>query len=184
MYSGNMAISIYEYEGNSDGNTNAPAGSDAEASTPPEGWDYVQCGSDSSSRALTEAYFQDPSMNVRMCAEHCAQQGFVFAGIEASTECHCGDQLANGQGRLSPDIECSAPCGGMGQSGQCGGLWKISLFSSLSGDQLASALPLGQESAYFAASDSPSSSSDVTASQTSSQSYGRDAYTNSAIATY
>lgn len=108
---------------------------------PPSGWSYVQCGSDSPARALPEAYYQDPSMNVNMCLSHCAQQGYVFAGLEASTECHCGNTIQNNQGSMLPDIECSAPCGGTGTSGQCGGLWKISIFSSLSGDDLAAALP-------------------------------------------
>lgn len=124
---------------------------------PPSGWKYVHCGGDGSARALSEAYYQDPSMNVNMCVSHCAQQGFVFAGLEASTECHCGNTIQNDQGKMLPDIECSAPCGGTGTSGQCGGLWKISIFSSLSGDALTAALPAAPD---------PSSSEGVYTDQT------------------
>ena len=110
----------------------------------PSGWTYVQCGTDSDQRALTGATFVDATgMTINKCLSYCATKGFKIGGVEVGAECWCGNSISNNQGKKVADGECSSPCRGDGAVGRCGGDWKISFYSTLTGSALSSAFGTG-----------------------------------------
>jgi len=118
--------------------------SSAVATTPastsaPTGWTYVQCGTDSAQRALNGANYLDQGLTVNKCLSYCASKGFTIGGVQVGVECWCGNSLLNGQGKKVAESECQTPCGGDGTKGRCGGDWKISFYSSLTGNALTTA---------------------------------------------
>lgn len=105
----------------------------------PNGWTYVQCGTDSEQRALNGANYIDQTLTINKCLTYCASKGFKIGGVQVGVECWCGNSLLNGQGKKVAETECQTPCGGDGTKGKCGGDWRISFFSSLTGTALTSA---------------------------------------------
>jgi glucan endo-1,3-alpha-glucosidase len=100
---------------------------------------YVQCGTDSEQRALNGANYLDQTLTINKCLTYCAGKGFTIGGVQVGVECWCGNSLLNGQGKKVAESECQTPCGGDGTKGKCGGDWRISFFSSLTGTALTSA---------------------------------------------
>jgi glucan endo-1,3-alpha-glucosidase len=70
-------------------------------------------------------------------------------------ECWCGNSLNNGQGKKVADSECSSACGGDGSKGRCGGDWRISFFSSLTGNALTSVFDPSTTTTTAAATPAP-----------------------------
>lgn len=69
-------------------------------------------------------------MTVEKCIDFCVSKGYSFAGVEYSTECYCGNSVA--QDRLGPFSKCLMPCGGNGEQ-FCGGPSRLSLYKKASG---------------------------------------------------
>lgn len=107
----------------------------------------MQCGTDADQRALPEATLIDEGMTINMCLSFCASQNYNIGGVEHGSECWCGSSLQNGQGVKVADEECSSPCRGDQSRGQCGGEWRISLFSSLDESSRSSAFAIAAPSA-------------------------------------
>lgn len=116
------------------------ASSTPTTSTP--AWNYVYCATDSWSRALGSDYAYMTDLTPAKCNSYCASKGYSLAGTQNSFECFCGNSvnLANGaSGQQVSDNECSAGCSGGGSS-KCGGFWRVSIYSTLTGSALNSAL--------------------------------------------
>jgi len=64
----------------------------------PGNWSSIGCYSDNvQGHTLTEvSYVDTANMTVENCVGFCGGQYFVFAGLEYSQECYCGDHIANG----------------------------------------------------------------------------------------
>lgn len=92
--------------------------------------DLHWCGTYGDQRALSEAVLGDNGMTPDMCTSFCSQQNYKIAGIENGHECWCGNTIQNNQGIKVDDGECSTPCKGDQTLSQCGGAWRISLFTS------------------------------------------------------
>ncbi|KAI9715377.1 MAG: hypothetical protein M1812_006022 [Candelaria pacifica] len=97
-------------------------------------WEYVGCGSDNvGSRVLTPGYSASAKMTVETCIDYCSGKGYSFAGLEYSTQCYCGNSVAQ-QGLPIPGVlgNCQMKCGG--DSGEyCGGGPGISLYKKCDG---------------------------------------------------
>lgn len=78
-------------------------------------------------------------MTINKCLTFCTSNNFKIGGVEVGAECWCGNSLQNNQGKKVGDSECSSTCRGDGSRGQCGGDWRISFFSTLTGSALSSA---------------------------------------------
>lgn len=95
-----------------------------------KGYNYVGCFQDSVSRTLLGSSAVDylsGSMSTMICANHCFERGYTFAGTESGNECWCGETIRTDAVRL-PESYCQTPCNGK-QDSVCGGRWAISIFS-------------------------------------------------------
>ena len=91
-------------------------------------WTYLGCTSDSTStRVLSGASTNSPSMTTEACQSFCSTHNLPLAGTEYGSECYCGLSLPQGS-TLGQD------CGGMicagNRSELCGGPAKISVWNS------------------------------------------------------
>lgn len=140
MYQSTSATTTTTSTSTATTSTSASAAATTSASTsPPTGWSYVQCGTDAEQRALNGANYLDQALTINKCLTFCSSKGFSIGGVQVGVECWCGNSLMNNQGKKVADSECSTPCGGDGVKGKCGGDWRISFFSSLTGTALTSA---------------------------------------------
>ncbi|KAM6162986.1 sialate:O-sulfotransferase 1 [Rhynchocyon petersi] len=87
---------------------------------------YVGCFSDDGQeRTLKGAVFYDlRKMTVTHCQDACAERSYVYAGLEAGTECYCGNRLP----AMSVGLEgCNQEC--KGEKGSvCGGVGRLSVY--------------------------------------------------------
>ena len=88
---------------------------------------------------MNGANYIDQTITINKCLTYCASKGFTIGGVQVGAECWCGNSILNGQGKKVAESECQTPCGGDGSKGKCGGDWRISFFSSLTGTALTSA---------------------------------------------
>lgn len=74
-------------------------------------WRYMNCYVDSiDSRSLPFVPALDGShMTVEMCLDSCESNGYLFAGLEYSGECYCGDRISSA---VATDGRCSMLCNG------------------------------------------------------------------------
>lgn len=104
-------------------------------------WNYLFCAIDTWDRALGSSSTYMGDLTTAKCQAYCTTKGFSIAGTEASGECFCANTLtlSSGSGKQVGDSDCSSTC--YGDSGaKCGGSWRISLYSTLTGSALSSAL--------------------------------------------
>ncbi|KAI0791235.1 copper radical oxidase [Abortiporus biennis] len=96
----------------------------------PGGWSAQGCITDNpAARSLTSASFTDTqNMTVESCVGFCNDQNFVFAGVEFSQECYCGNNISNG-GSNATSTDCNAACTG-NKNEICGGASRLSLYWS------------------------------------------------------
>jgi hypothetical protein len=109
--------------------TPAPPAASSSAPAPssgvyaPPGWSYVGCnGEPSGGRALTGAGLYMPQMTLESCTAFCADKGFIYAGMQYSAECYCGNTYA-----AFPITGCDSPCAGNAAQ-KCGGPYRSSLY--------------------------------------------------------
>lgn len=92
-------------------------------------WVQLGCYSDQTySRTLTTLGAYDGLLTIEKCLASCQAAGFVYAGVEYSSECHCGNTFSNGGG-LAPDgnVGCSWTCAG-NTAEICGGNSRLSMY--------------------------------------------------------
>ncbi|KID70782.1 WSC domain & Core-2/I-Branching protein, partial [Metarhizium hybridum] len=93
------------------------------------GWTYLGCFRDAISRTLVGSKPVDylrGSMSNYTCINHCAANGYSFAGTEHGFECWCGLSIRDDAVRL-PENSCNVPCQDSANE-YCGGSWVISVF--------------------------------------------------------
>ena len=61
----------------------------------------------------------------KYCAQLCKNQNYALAGVEAGSECFCGNAVAPGAVKVGSN-ECDQPCIGQGGTNTelCGGNWR------------------------------------------------------------
>lgn len=94
---------------------------------PPHGYTYQGCMEDGGPRTLTGGGYAAADMTVDSCVDYCFQRNFIFAGIEYSQECFCGNNLYPGR-TYQDEATCNMQCGGSTEI--CGGPNRLSLYSS------------------------------------------------------
>ncbi|KAI0006827.1 hypothetical protein F4779DRAFT_643846 [Xylariaceae sp. FL0662B] len=94
------------------------------------GWGFVACARDPAgqSRTLDGFAADETDMTVDKCVQACGDKGFRFAGVEYSTQCFCGDEVAQDRLPKNGTIgECNMPCAG--DAGQlCGGSAQVAVY--------------------------------------------------------
>lgn len=72
-------------------------------------------------------YIKIPELTPEKCFEHCKQNNFRYAGVQAGYACLCDNQPVRGFGEKMPDSECNMPCTGDG-SKKCGSYWRQDIY--------------------------------------------------------
>ncbi|KAK3327788.1 WSC domain-containing protein [Cercophora scortea] len=91
-------------------------------------WTYAGCASDSTTlRALNGTSTTNTAMTIELCQAFCTSKNFPYAGLEYSTQCYCGLDLAPGY--TYGQTGCSMACGGDATQ-TCGGKSRISVYQN------------------------------------------------------
>ncbi|TDL22721.1 WSC-domain-containing protein [Rickenella mellea] len=94
--------------------------------TLPGQWTSRGCYTDSTSnRALAGLSQSNGAMTIENCINFCASNSYVYAGVEFSKECYCGNQLISSTQAASTD--CNMACAG-DSTEPCGGPARLNLF--------------------------------------------------------
>ncbi|KZV88699.1 WSC-domain-containing protein [Exidia glandulosa HHB12029] len=83
------------------------------------GFNELGCFEESAAGTLSYLYEDNPKMNVKLCVDICDSSGFLYAGLEGGTQCHCGNIIKSG-GLPAQIGACNVPCGGNKRQ-LCGG---------------------------------------------------------------
>ncbi|KFA53908.1 hypothetical protein S40285_09191 [Stachybotrys chlorohalonatus IBT 40285] len=75
----------------------------------------------------------DAALTITKCKDSCYKSFFVFAGVRAGNECHCGSYVA-GEWALNA-TECNAPCSG-NRTETCGGTGRLNVFKALESEAI------------------------------------------------
>ncbi|GBC07513.1 hypothetical protein RclHR1_00750047 [Rhizophagus clarus] len=67
------------------------------------------------------------SMTVERCIDNCREGNYKYAGLEARTQCFCGNSYDGGVGRLLGSEYYSASCPGNNFQ-ICEGIWVLSIY--------------------------------------------------------
>ncbi|KAF8269902.1 WSC domain-containing protein [Lactarius quietus] len=95
----------------------------------PSKWSSLGCYTDSpSQRTLTAKGLPLPYMTVEYCVSYCNNMSYIYAGLENSTDCYCGNVLTPGATNTSSSL-CDVPCGGNSNE-TCGGCDSLQLYWS------------------------------------------------------
>jgi len=107
-----------------------------ENTLPIASWRNLGCYTDNGSprRGLTgltigsDNFINIPNLTPETCQLFCASKGYSLAGVQASTQCFCGNTIASSS---LPTLSsyCTSTCGGKSSS-QCGGIWRMTIFAS------------------------------------------------------
>ncbi|OWZ54809.1 glucan endo-1,3-alpha-glucosidase agn1 [Cryptococcus neoformans c45] len=92
-------------------------------------WNALGCGLDSEDRILSSYFISLDNMTVDSCLTICENRGYVFAGLQFSDECYCGNSLL--QSTSYDSTRCDMSCAGDSED-TCGGTWAIELFELIS----------------------------------------------------
>jgi hypothetical protein len=95
----------------------------------PSGWRSGFCVPDSPNRVFSAFSTSSSSMTPTSCINTCSSLGYSYAGVEAGSECWCGNQFSNGVPTSVPRSDCSMPCSG-NSSQTCGAIWYLFWYSS------------------------------------------------------
>lgn len=98
------------------------------------GYEYVGCGNDSvSDRTFSAASESSSSMTVESCVKYCKAGGYTYAGLQYSSQCYCGDTLADDRAPQPGYLgNCFMTCAG--DSGEyCGGAAWLSMYKDCDG---------------------------------------------------
>ncbi|XP_033642535.1 uncharacterized protein LOC117302661 [Asterias rubens] len=87
---------------------------------------YMGCFLDDGNRAMSADFYNPGTMDVETCVTYCRLRGHPYAGLQAGSQCFCGDENYDVYG-LRSDGECSSNCNGNSNE-QCGGSWRNSVY--------------------------------------------------------
>ncbi|KAJ7641183.1 WSC domain-containing protein [Roridomyces roridus] len=93
-------------------------------------------------RTLTGGSYTDttgPGMTVESCVNFCDTESFIFAGVEYSSECHCGDFIEI-NGVPAPLTDCNMACTG-NSAEMCGAGNRLNVFWSGTQPPLLPSIP-------------------------------------------
>ncbi|WVQ99037.1 hypothetical protein IAU59_006169 [Kwoniella sp. CBS 9459] len=96
----------------------------------PNDWTYVGCLLEGEGQRMlnaSEYLWGMEGMTLRMCVDHCVDQGLPMAGLENYDQCFCGTTLKYYQ--PVSESNCNYPCGG-DKTQMCGGWAYMTLFST------------------------------------------------------
>ncbi|PPR05468.1 hypothetical protein CVT24_008237 [Panaeolus cyanescens] len=96
----------------------------------PQGWIYVGCYEDSQLRTLDGGFRGSSSTTVISCISTCQGNGFSFAGVEAGSQCYCGNSIRAGATKKT-ETECGMACTG-DASQRCGDIWRLNIYQAQS----------------------------------------------------
>lgn len=104
-----------------------PTDPDHAITTVVSGWYPVGCFKDTvNPRTLRGmGVLSQANMTASICAKHCADHGFEYAGTEYSKECHCGNELY-GSAKLTDGL-CNMTCSG-DKGAKCGGSSALTVY--------------------------------------------------------
>ncbi|KAJ2901230.1 hypothetical protein MKZ38_002094 [Zalerion maritima] len=98
-----------------------------------EGYAYVGCASDPAGqeRTLSDASTSADDMTVETCISFCREGGYVYAGVEYSTQCFCGNSASEDRMPRTDGVmgNCVMKCGG-DSSVTCGGPSALDLYEA------------------------------------------------------
>lgn len=102
---------------------------DTLAEPTPNGWTRLGCYADHAKRILSDVKVLAKLDNTpTTCTSLCAEKGYTLAGVEAGTNCFCGNEFDYAPQSISR-LMCTARCpGNVFQS--CGGLWAIEIYQA------------------------------------------------------
>jgi hypothetical protein len=82
------------------------------SSTLPTTWTYQGCYSDPGPRTLSgPSYVNSTAMTDETCIGFCSEQYYIYAGLEYSQECYCGNSTTGGAVAASTDCGMSVSFG-------------------------------------------------------------------------
>lgn len=87
-------------------------------------------------RALAGAATAVSNMTVAVCVNFCKGLGFIYAGIEYSTECYCGARIAATAAKAAAG-DCNMLCGGDAYA-YCGGSGRLNLYGAVTSNTTSS----------------------------------------------
>ncbi|KAJ8111688.1 hypothetical protein OPT61_g5771 [Boeremia exigua] len=117
--------------------------------TLPTGWSYKGCYTDAvGQRTLQGASFADGSQDAEECIAFCDDAGYSVAGTEYSSECYCGNAIADTGGPAPNGEGCNMACSGApGEA--CGGPNRLSVYERTATPPAPSAPVVDDGSAYI-----------------------------------
>ncbi|XP_062552577.1 xylosyltransferase oxt [Armigeres subalbatus] len=88
------------------------------------------CFQDEKNFRLLSGYYTNFKTNnsPRQCIQLCLQSGFLYAGVQYSSECFCGDELPKASAKL-PDSSCNMKCSGDPKQA-CGGYFTANVYET------------------------------------------------------
>lgn len=104
------------------------------------------CYSDVSVATLPYKAYENSSNTIELCTSTCNAAGYSIAGVEAGTQCFCGNALGYAA-NMVVNTACSSTCAG-NSSETCGGGSRINIYSN--GTPPQSATPGNPDSVYNA----------------------------------
>ena len=98
-----------------------------------QGYKYVGCATDGSTRTLSGAYEANNNMTVEGCVEFCKASGYTYAGLEYASQCFCGNDMPAADAPVYGQTgNCVMPCAG-NSTQICGGPNALSLYQECTG---------------------------------------------------
>jgi len=95
----------------------------------PPGWTYKGCWIDNVYGPVLQRLADNATMTLESCTNACMAAGYSIAGLEYSTQCNCGNQIAEAGALAQQDSDCSMTCGG-NQNEICGAGNRLSVYSN------------------------------------------------------
>ncbi|XP_055528233.1 xylosyltransferase oxt [Wyeomyia smithii] len=88
------------------------------------------CFQDEKNFRILSGYYTNfkTSNSPRRCIQLCLQSGFLFAGVQYSSECFCGDDPPKASAKL-PDSSCNMKCSGDPRQA-CGGYFTVNIYET------------------------------------------------------
>ncbi|KAL5005852.1 hypothetical protein ScPMuIL_017010 [Solemya velum] len=89
------------------------------------------CYVDSSDRDLDGDFINIDLNTPEFCINYCLKQGFPYAAVQYTTECHCGESF--GKHGKAEETDCNLACSGDPKE-LCGGRWRQRVYSTAETD--------------------------------------------------
>ncbi|PWW75224.1 WSC-domain-containing protein [Tuber magnatum] len=129
-------------------------------------------------RALAGSGTASSNMTVQSCVSYCQTGGYMYAGIEYSTECFCGNTIAT-TAKTAPASECNMLCGG-DKFAYCGGPGRLNVYGKVNGTTSSSSTSIPATSTSLS---STTTSGTIASSSTTSMSSTPTTTSSSSTAT-